>query len=112
MALLFVAHAALASATGMVYAAFTALPYPAAIAVAAWEYLPAPMLQLLCVSLLVLPFRALYAPPRARRRRLPRRDGSERRRLPLRSAADLPPSPFVAPDLPGDAGGHPGGSRS
>ena len=68
VALLFVAHAALASATGMVYAAVMALPFPAAFAVAAWEYLPAPLLQLFCVSLLVLPFRAMYAPPRARRR--------------------------------------------
>ena len=68
VALLFVAHAVLASATGMVYAAVMALPYPAAFAVAAWEYLPAPLLQLFCVSLLVLPFRAMYAPRRARRR--------------------------------------------
>ena len=68
VALLFVAHAALASATGMVYAAVMALPFPAAFAVAAWEYLPAPLLQLFCVSLLVLPFRAMYAPRRARRR--------------------------------------------
>jgi hypothetical protein len=45
-----------------------ALPFPAAFAVAAWEYLPAPLLQLFCVSLLVLPFRAMYAPRRARRR--------------------------------------------
>ncbi len=68
VAVLFVAHAVLASATGMVYAAVMALPYPAAFAVAAWEYLPAPLLQLFCVSLLVLPFRAMYAPRRARRR--------------------------------------------
>jgi hypothetical protein len=68
VALLFVAHAALASATGVVYAAVMALPFPAAFAVAAWEYLPAPLLQLFCVSLLVLPFRAMYAPRRARRR--------------------------------------------
>ena len=68
VALLFAAHAALASATGMVYAAVMALPYPAAFAVAAWEYLPASLLQLFCVSLLVLPFRAMYAPRRARRR--------------------------------------------
>ena len=107
VALLFVAHAALASATGMVYAAFTALPYPAAIAVAAWEYLPAPMLQLLCVSLLVLPFRSLYAPPRARRRRSLAATGVNADSLPLRSAADLPPSPFVAPDLPEMPGANP-----
>jgi hypothetical protein len=68
VALLFAAHAALASATGIVYATVMALPYPAAFAVAAWEYLPAPLLQLFCVSLLVLPFRAMYAPRRARRR--------------------------------------------
>ena len=68
VALLFVAHAMLASATGVVYATVMALPYPAAFAVAAWEYLPAPLLQLFCVSLLVLPFRAMYAPRRARRR--------------------------------------------
>ena len=68
VALLFVAHAALASATGMVYAALTELPYPTALAVAAWQYLPAPVLQVLCVSLMVLPFRAFYAPRRARRR--------------------------------------------
>src|SRR5262249_56331595 len=57
VALLFIAHAALASATGMVYAALTELPYPTALAVAAWQYLPAPLLQVLCVSLLVLPVR-------------------------------------------------------
>lgn len=102
VALLFVAHAALASATGMVYAAFTALPYPAAFAVAAWEYLPAPILQLLCVSLLVLPFRTLYAPPRARRRRpfAAMSASADAAGAPLRSASDLPPSPFVTPDLP------------
>jgi hypothetical protein len=112
VALLGIAHAALASATGMVYAAFTALPYPTAFAVAAWEYLPAPMLQLLSVSLLVLPFRALYAPPRARRRRRPLAaaagavgaDGSAQR---LRAASDLPPSPFNAPHVALPAGAPP-----
>jgi hypothetical protein len=94
VSLLFVAHAALASATGMVYAAFTALPYPAAFAVAAWEYLPAPVLQLLCVSLLVLPFRALYAPPRARRRGRPAAAAV--------ASAPAEPFPAIAPDLPGD----------
>jgi hypothetical protein len=89
VALLFVAHAALASATGMVYAAFSAQPYPLAFATAAWEYLPAPVLQVLCVSVLVLPFRTVYAAPRARRRG----------RFALSAAAsELPPSPFAAPD--------------
>ncbi|HKZ09011.1 MAG TPA: hypothetical protein VJU81_26315, partial [Methylomirabilota bacterium] len=85
VALLFVAHAALASATGMIYAAFSAQPYPLAFATAAWEYLPAPVLQLLCVSVLVLPFRALYAAPRSRRRS---------RLAPSTAAPELPPSPF------------------
>lgn len=92
VALLFVAHAALASATGMVYAAFSTQPYPLAFATAAWEYLPAPVLQLLCVSVLVLPFRALYAAPRARRRG----------RFAASAAApapELPPSPFEMPDV-------------
>ena len=89
VALLFVAHAALASATGMVYAAFSTQPYPLAFAAGAWEYLPAPVLQLLCVSVLVLPFRSLYAAPRARRRG----------RLAASAAApELPPSPFATPD--------------
>jgi hypothetical protein len=112
VALLGIAHAALASATGMVYAAFTALPYPTAFAVAAWEYLPAPMLQLLCVSLLVLPFRAVSAPPRARRRgRLAASAaGAARARgsaQPLRAASDLPPSPFAVPDVPTPAAPSP-----
>jgi hypothetical protein len=105
---LFIAHAALASATGVVYAAFTAQSYPAAFAIAAWEYLPAPILQLLCVSLLVLPFRALYAPRRGRRRgRLAASaagavsaNGSAR---PIRAASELPPSPLTVPDVPSPA---------
>jgi hypothetical protein len=114
VALLFVAHAALASATGMVYAAFTALPYPAAFAVAAWEYLPAPILQLLCVSLLVLPFRTLYASPRSRRRRsfAAMRASADAAGAPLRSASDLPPSPFVTPDLPESPAAPPTGPAS
>src|SRR5262245_7203826 len=105
VALLFIAHAALASATGMVYAALTELPYPTALAVASWEYLPAPVLQVLCVSLMVLPFRAFYAPPRARRRSRPgvspaaalgvRSSGN-----PSHTTSELPPSPFAAPELP------------
>jgi hypothetical protein len=106
--LLFIAHAALASATGVVYAAFTAQSYPAAFAIAAWEYLPAPILQLLCVSLLVLPFRALYAPRRGRRRgRLAASaagavsaNGSAR---PIRAASELPSSPRTVPDVPSPA---------
>src|SRR5215470_7783904 len=104
VALLFIAHAALASATGMVYAALTELPYPTALAVAAWQYLPAPLLQVLCVSLMVLPFRAFYAPPRARRRG---RSGASPAAVlsagvsgePSHVAAELPPSPFATPEL-------------
>jgi len=105
VALLFIAHAALASATGMVYAALTELPYPTALAVAAWEYLPAPVLQVLCVSLMVLPFRAFYAAPRARRRG--RSSVSPAAALGVGSSGDprhvtseLPPSPFATPELP------------
>lgn len=106
VALLFIAHAALASATGMVYAALTELPYPTALAVAAWEYLPAPVLQVLCVSLMVLPFRAFYAPRRARRRGRSR--VAPAAALSVGSAGDpshvaaseLPPSPFATPELP------------
>ncbi|HTK91352.1 MAG TPA: hypothetical protein VL948_13985, partial [Verrucomicrobiae bacterium] len=105
VALLFVAHAALASATGMVYAALTELPYPTALAVAAWQYLPAPVLQVLCVSLMVLPFRAFYAPRRARRRG--RSSVSSAAALSVgvsgelgHAATELPPSPFTAPEPP------------
>ena len=105
VALLFIAHAALASATGMVYAALTELPYPTAFAVAAWQYLPAPVLQVLCVSLMVLPFRAFYAPPRARRRGRSAAApaaalGVGASGTPSHVAADLPPSPFAAPEIP------------
>ncbi|HEU5192196.1 MAG TPA: hypothetical protein VFX14_21100 [Methylomirabilota bacterium] len=105
VALLFLAHAALASATGMVYAALTELPYPTALALTAWQYLPAPVLQVLCVSLMVLPFRAFYAPPRARRRG--RSGVSPAAALgvgssgnPRHVAPELPPSPFATPELP------------
>jgi hypothetical protein len=104
VALLFIAHAALASATGMVYAALTELPYPTALALAAWQYLPAPVLQVLCVSLMVLPFRAFYAPPRARRRGRPTVSptaglGVGASGEPSHVATELPPSPFALPEL-------------
>src|SRR4029450_9505013 len=111
VALLFIAHAALASATGMVYAALTELPYPTAFAVTAWQYLPAPVLQVLCASLVGLPGRAVARPgrraPRRAGRGTPPPPGPRRRRPaaePVRGARD----PAV---LAGAGRGRPRGPR-